>query len=291
VCVDCRDARAFSQQQGPWRHVLKLRVGYELQYFFPQPTPVIMMLNVHRTRAADLDKPDLIVLDPPVQISRYQDGFGNWCSRILAPTGTMRISSDTVVNDTGLSDRIASEAGQMPVQELPEDALGFLIASRYCDSDRLLDLAWTLFSNSGSGWSRVQAICDFVHARIAFGYEHARVTRTASQAYEEGRGVCRDYAHLAIAFCRALNIPARYCSGYLGDVGTPLPYPPGDFAAWFEAYLGGQWHTFDPRNNVPRIGRVLMARGRDAADVAITTTFGPNSLNSFRVWTDEVGGA
>ena len=270
---------------------MKLRVGYELQYFFPQPTPVIMMLNVHRTRAADLDKPDLIVLDPPVQISRYQDSFGNWCSRILAPTGAMRISSDTVVNDTGLSDRIASEAGQMPVQELPEDALVFLIASRYCDSDRLLDLAWTLFGNSGSGWARVQAICDFVHARIAFGYEHARVTRTASQAYEEGRGVCRDYAHLAIAFCRALNIPARYCSGYLGDVGTPRPYPPGDFAAWFEAYLGGQWHTFDPRNNVPRIGRVLMACGRDAADVAITTTFGPNSLNGFRVWTDEVSSA
>jgi transglutaminase-like putative cysteine protease len=250
-----------------------------------------MMLNIHHTRAADLDRPDHIVLDPPVQIARYQDSFGNWCSRILAPTGAMRISSDTVVNDTGLSDRIASEAGQVPVQELPEDTLVFLIASRYCDSDQLLDLAWTLFGNSGSGWARVRAICDFVHARIAFGYEHARVTRTASQAYEEGRGVCRDYAHLAIAFCRALNIPARYCSGYLSDAGTPRPHPPGDFAAWIEVYLGGQWHTFDPRNNVPRIGRVLMARGRDAADVAITTTFGPNSLNSFRVWTDEVGGA
>lgn len=291
ACVDCGDTRAFRNKHGLWTHVLKLRVGYELQYFFPQPTPVIMMLNIHHTRAADLEKPDHIVLDPPVQIARYQDSLGNWCNRILAPAGAMRMSSDTVVSDTGLSDRIAFEAGQVPVHELPADTLVFLTASRYCDNDRLLDLAWTLFGNSGSGWARVQAICDFVHARIAFGYEHARVTRTASQAYEEGRGVCRDYAHLAIAFCRAVNIPARYCSGYLSDVGTPRPYPPGDFAAWFEAYLGGQWHTFDPRNNVPRIGRILMARGRDAADVAITTTFGSNSLNGFRVWTDEVGSA
>jgi transglutaminase-like putative cysteine protease len=203
----------------------------------------------------------------------------------------MRISTDTVVKDSGLPDQKISDAVQVPVELLPEDALVFLIASRFCDSDRLLDLAWTHFSDTNPGWARVQAICDFVHERIAFGYEHARVTRSASEAYEEKRGVCRDYAHLAVAFCRALNIPARYCTGYLGDVGVPPPYSPGDFAAWFEAYLGGQWHTFDPRNNVPRIGRVLLARGRDAADVAITTTFGPNTLNGFRVWTDEIVGA
>jgi transglutaminase-like putative cysteine protease len=206
----------------------------------------------------------------------------------------MCISTDTVVNDSGLADQKMPHAAQAPVELLPDDALVFLIASRFCDSDRLLDLAWTHFSQTNPGWARVQAICDFVHERIAFGYEHARVTRSASEAYEEKRGVCRDYAHLAIlaiAFCRALNIPARYCTGYLGDVGTPPPYPPGDFAAWFEVYLGDQWHTFDPRNNVPRIGRVLLARGRDAADVAITTTFGPNKLNGFRVWTDEVIGA
>jgi transglutaminase-like putative cysteine protease len=200
----------------------------------------------------------------------------------------MRISTDTVVRDTGRPDPVLSGAAQMSVQDLPQETLVFLLASRFCDSDRLLDLAWTLFGKTPPGWARVQAVCDFVHERIVFGYEHARVTRSASEAYEERRGVCRDYAHLAIAFCRALNIPARYCAGYLGDVGTPPPYAPGDFAAWFEAYLGGQWHTFDPRNNVPRIGRVLLARGRDATDVAITTTFGPNSLNSFRVWTDEI---
>ena len=176
----------------------------------------------------------------------------------------------------------------MPVEKLPEEALVFLLASRFCDSDRMLDLAWKHFGGGATGWARVQAICDFVHEHITFGYEHARVTRTASEAYEERKGVCRDYAHLAIAFCRALNIPARYCTGYLGDIGTAPPFPPGDFAAWFEAYLGGQWYTFDPRNNTPRIGRVLIARGRDAADVAITTTFGPNTLKSFRVWTDEI---
>ncbi|HRQ48098.1 MAG TPA: transglutaminase family protein [Rhodocyclaceae bacterium] len=180
------------------------------------------------------------------------------------------------------------DATQIPVENLPEEALVFLLASRFCDCDQMLDLAWMHFGNGATGWARVQAICDFVHQHIAFGYAHARATRTASEAYQERQGVCRDYAHLAIAFCRALNIPARYCTGYLGDVGTLPPYPPGDFAAWFEAYLGGQWHTFDPRNNVPRIGRVLIARGRDAADVAIATTFGPNTLKSFRVWTDEI---
>lgn len=201
------------------------------------------------------------------------------------------MSTDAIINDTGEPDATVREAQQVPIEQLPEDALVFLLASRFCDSDRMLDLAWSHFGNGPTGWARVAAICDFVHQHIVFGYEYARVTRTSSEAYQERRGVCRDYAHLAIAFCRAMNIPARYCTGYLGDVGTPPPYPPGDFAAWFEAYLGGHWHTFDPRNNVPRIGRVLMARGRDAADVAITTTFGPNTLKSFRVWTDEIADA
>lgn len=161
--------------------------------------------------------------------------------------------------------RVLLDVRQAPVEEHPEETLVFLLASRLCDSDRLLDLAWTLFGHERPGWGRVQSVCDFVHERIAFGHEHARVTKTASEAYEEGRGVCRDYAHLAIAFSRALNIPARYCTGYLGDVGAPPPHPPGDFAAWFEAFIGNQWYTFDARNNVPRISRVLIARGRDAA--------------------------
>jgi len=270
---------------------MKLRVGYELRFAFPQPTPAILTLNIHYTRVSDLASPDHIIITPSVPISGYRDGFGNWCSRILAPAGRVRISTDAVVNDTGLPDPVAPSASQVPVEELPDEALVFLLASRFCDSDKLLDLAWELFGKKTPGWARVQAVCDFVHQRIAFGYEHARATRTASEAYQEGRGVCRDYAHLAVAFCRALNIPARYCTGYLGDVGMPPPYPPGDFAAWFEAFLGGRWYMFDPRNNVPRIGRVLLARGRDAADVAMTMTFGPNKLESFRVWTDEIPGS
>ena len=267
---------------------MKIRVGYELQYDFPQPTPAILMLNVHFTRVSDVETPDHMVVSPSVPVSGYRDGFGNWCTRIVAPAGRMVISADAVVRDSGRPDPVAAHAPQVPVEELPEEALVFLLASRFCDSDRLLDLSWDLFGAAEPGWGRVQAICDFTHDRVTFDYEHARVTRTASEAYDERQGVCRDFAHLAVAFCRALNIPARYCTGYLSYAGTPPPHPPGDFAAWFEAYLGGRWHTFDPRNNVPRIGRILLARGRDAADVAMTTTFGPNTLHGFRVWADEI---
>ena len=267
---------------------MKLRVGYELEYEFPQPTPILLMLNVHSSRASDQITPDNIVVTPSAATSGYRDGYGNWCTRMVAPPGLVRLSADSLVHDAGEPDPSVWDAQQVPVEQLPEEALVFLLASRFCESDRMLDLAWSHFGNGPPGWGRVQQICDFVHQHITFGYEHARVTRTASEAYNERQGVCRDYAHLAIAFCRAMNIPARYCTGYLGDVGMPPPYPPGDFAAWFEAYLGGEWYTFDPRNNVPRIGRVLLARGRDAADVAITTTFGPNTLKSFKVWSDEV---
>lgn len=267
---------------------MKQRVGYELRYAFPQPTPAILMLNVHFTRVSDLAAPDNIRLNPSLPMSGYRDGFGNWCCRIVAPAGNLRISADAIVSDSGLPDPVAPGAWQVPVEQLPDDTIVFLLPSRFCDSDNLLDLAWTLFGTAAPGWGRVQAICEYVHHHIAFGYHNARPTRTASEAYRERVGVCRDYAHLAVAFCRALNIPARYCTGYLGDVGTPTPYPPGDFAAWFEAYLGGQWHTFDPRNLVPRIGRVLIARGRDAADVAMITTFGPNTLEGFSVRCDEI---
>jgi transglutaminase-like putative cysteine protease len=267
---------------------MKLQVGYELHYEFPQPTPIILMLNVHHSRVSDLLTPDHMILTPSASIDGYRDGFGNWCSRVVAPAGEMTIAANSIINDSGLPDRQMPDAAQVAVEKLPEETLVFLLASRFCDSDRMLDLSWKHFGGAATGWARVQTICDFVHHHIEFGYDHARVTRSASQAYEERKGVCRDYAHLAIAFCRALNIPARYCTGYLGDVGTAPPYPPGDFAAWIEVYLGDEWHTFDPRNNTPRIGRVLIARGRDAADVAISTTFGPNTLKSFRVWTDEV---
>ncbi|RZJ01690.1 MAG: transglutaminase family protein, partial [Rubrivivax sp.] len=183
---------------------------------------------------------------------------------------------------------VAPAARQNRVEDLPESTLVFLLGSRYCETDQLSDIAWKHFADGPTGWARVQAICDFVHGRIEFGYPHARRTRTALEAYNEGRGVCRDYAHLAIALCRCMNIPARYCTGYLGDYGTPQPWGTMDFAGWFEAYLGDRWYTFDARNNVPRIGRVLIARGRDASDVALSNTFGPNRLEHFKVWADVV---
>ena len=269
-------------------HHLQIKVGYELIYDCPQPTPMLLVLHVHYSRASDLVVPDQIKTTPAVPLSAYRDGFGNWCSRMVAPPGRTTIASMAVVRDSGEPDVVVPSAWQHAVQDLPEEALVFLLGSRYCDTENLSEVAWNLFGQTPPGWARVQAICDFVHNHIAFGYEHARATKTASQAFHERRGVCRDYAHLAVAFCRCLNIPARYCTGYLGDIGMPPPYGPMDFAAWFEVYLGGQWYTFDARNNVPRIGRVLMARGRDAIDVAITTTFGPNTLAGFKVWTDEV---
>lgn len=267
---------------------MKIRVGYELIYECPQRTPMILTLNIHYTRISDILVPDHIVTDPPTPITAYRDGFGNWCSRIVAPPGQIRISADAIVKDNGQPDAIASWAQQHAVEDLPGETLVYLLGSRYCETDRLSETAWTLFGPSPTGWARVQAICDFVHRHISFGYQHARATKTALEAFNERTGVCRDYTHLAIAFCRCMNIPARYCTGYLGDIGVPPAPEPMDFSAWFEAYLGGHWHTFDPRNHIPRIGRVLIAQGRDAADVPISNAFGPNILKSFRVWTDEI---
>jgi len=267
---------------------MKIRVGFEMVYDCPQPTPMILNLNVHFTRVSDLIGRDNLLFDPPVPSTAYRDSFGNWCTRIVAPAGRTSVSADAYVNDSGLPDVIARPAQQLLVRDLPEESLLFLLGSRYCETDRLSQTAWQLFGHGPTGWDRVQAICDYVHQHITFGYQHARMTRTALEAFHDKTGVCRDYAHLAVAFCRCMNIPARYCTGYLGDIGTPKPWGTMDFAAWFEAYLDGNWYTFDARNNTARIGRVLIARGRDAADVAISNTFGPNTLASFKVWTDEV---
>ncbi len=267
---------------------MKIRIGYELIYDCPQPTPMILTLSVHYTRASDIIIPDYLITDPPVPLTAYRDNFGNWCSRIVAPKGQIKLSADGLIRDTGKPDVIVPRARQTPVEKLPDDTLVFLLGSRYCETDRLSETAWQLFDKSPTGWARVQAICNYVNQHISFGYQYARHTKTAWETFQERNGVCRDYAHLAITFCRCMNIPARYCTGYLGDIGIPPPYGPMDFAGWFEAYLDGHWYTFDPRNNIPRIGRVLIARGRDAADVAISNTFGPNTLVSFKVRTDEV---
>jgi transglutaminase-like putative cysteine protease len=267
---------------------VQIRIGYELVYELPQPTPLILALNVHYSRASDIVIPDHMHVVPSVPIHGYRDGFGNWCNRLVAPRGRTRIAATGIVNDSGLPDERRPSAVQHPIEALPEETLVFLLGSRYCETDRLSDLAWKLFADAPPGLARVQAVCDFVHSHIQFGYEFASSTKTAFEVWNQRQGVCRDFAHLAISFCRALNIPARYCTGYLGDIGQPPPYGVMDFAAWMEVYLGGAWHIFDPRNNVPRIGRVLIARGRDAADTAIVTTFGPNRLESFQVFTKEI---
>jgi transglutaminase-like putative cysteine protease len=272
---------------------MQIRVGYELIYDCPQPTPMLLMLNIHYSRASDLLVPDHIKTDPIVPIRGYRDSFGNWCTRMVAPAGRTRITSTALVRDIGLPDVVVPNAKRHEVPDLPDDVLQFLLGSRYCETDQLSATAWALFGPAGahrasSGWGLVQSICNYVNQHIHFDYQQARPTRTAWEAYNERVGVCRDYAHLAITFCRCMNIPARYCTGYLGDIGVPPPYGVMDFAGWFEAYLSGQWYIFDPRNNVPRIGRVLIAQGRDATDVAITTTFGPNVLSGFTVWCDEV---
>ena len=270
---------------------MRIRAGYEISYDCPQPTPMILQVSVHPSRMPDLISWDGLQIDPLIPANTYHDSFGNFCHVIRAPAGRLTLSTDFLVQDSGEPDEVVPDAEQHPLEQLPVDALIFLLGSRYCETDRLVDTAWSLFGHIPKGWPLVQAICDYVHQRIKFGYEHASPNKTAFDAFTEQRGVCRDYAHLAITLCRCMNVPARYCTGYLGDMGTEPPYPPGDFAAWFEAYLGGRWYTFDPRNNVPRIGRILMARGRDATDVAIVTSFGPCTLAGFKVITEEVTSA
>jgi transglutaminase-like putative cysteine protease len=267
-----------------------LKVGYELIYECPQPTPMILSVNVHHSRVDDLVVPDRLQTGPAVDVRPYHDGFGNLCSRLTLPAGRTVLWSNAVVRDAGLADEVAPWARQQTVQDLPDETLVFLLGSRYCDTDKLSQIAWDLFNGTPLGWGRVQAICDYVHSHISFGYHHGRPSKSALDAFNERNGVCRDFAHLAVAFCRCMNIPARYCTGYLSDVGEPPPYAEMDFAAWFEAWLDGRWYVFDPRNHTPRKGRVLIARGRDAADVPISNAFGPNTLTGFKVWTDEILG-
>jgi transglutaminase-like putative cysteine protease len=270
---------------------MKIRAGYDIAYECPQPTPMLLMLSVHPSRTADLITPERLQLDPAVPANPYRDGFGNICHVIQAPAGRITLSADFLIGDSGVPDDVAPGAKQLPLEKLPVDTLVYLLGSRYCETDRFTKLAWSMFGHLAKGWPLVQAICDYVHDQIEFGYQHANPTKTAWHTYAERRGVCRDFAHLAITLCRCMNIPARYCTGYLGDIGVPPEPTPMDFSAWFEAYLGDRWYTFDARHNTPRIGRILMARGRDATDVAISTSFGPCTLADFKVMTDEAPAA
>jgi transglutaminase-like putative cysteine protease len=263
-----------------------IRLGYDIQFELPAAVPMVAMLNVHPSRVPDLLAPDELATDPPLDVSHYIDSFGNRCARFVAPAGKLRLSSSSLIRDSGEPDVVNWNAREPAVAELPNEMLCYLLSSRYCEVDRFSNIAYELFGHLLPGWSRVQAICNWVHQKVAFNYQQARPTKTALDVYTERVGVCRDFQHLAITLCRAMNIPARYATGYLGDIGVP-PRLPMDFSAWFEVYLDNQWWTFDARNNTPRIGRVLMATGRDASDVAITTSFGVANLTHFFVVTDE----
>jgi transglutaminase-like putative cysteine protease len=267
---------------------LIIRAGYDIAFHCQQETPMVLMLSVHPSRQADLLSEHIVRLSNDIASRDYVDSFGNVCTRLVAPPGLLEVRNQFLIRDSGLPDEVVPHARQLAVDELPDDTLRYLMGSRYCDTQKLADLAWSLFAGIEGGWQKVQSICDYVHDHLEFGYHHARCDRTASEGHAERRGVCRDFAHLAVTLCRCMNIPARYCTGYLGDIGVPRDPAPMDFSAWFEAYLGGRWYTFDARHNHPRIGRIVIARGRDAADVAISTGFGFTDLARFSVVTEEV---
>ncbi len=266
-----------------------IRAGYTITFSCTAPTPLLLLLRIRAEREADLATPENPAIYPYLPVRTFHDRFGNFCTRLVLPPGRTTFSNDFTIYDSGREERLPIGLHQHPVEELPDDVLMYLMGSRYCDTQRLMATAWNLFGHTETGWPRLEAILNFTHNRITFGYGFARNDRTASEAYEEQVGVCRDFAHLAITLCRCMNIPARYCTGYLGDIGVPRDPNPMDFWAWFEVYLDGRWHTVDARHNAPRIGRILMARGMDATDAAISVAFGHAQLDEFQVVTEEVG--
>lgn len=265
-----------------------IQAGFDIAFECTAPTPMMLQVHVRPERERDLEQPEHLVTVPHTPFSTYIDEFGNRCTRLVAPAGPLRLSSRLRIRDSGVQESLPWGAQQAQVNALPDAVLVYLLGSRYCDTDRLATEAWAMFGQTPAGWPRVQAILNYTHDRISFGYQHARADRTASESNRERKGVCRDFAHLAITLCRCMNIPARYCTGYLGDIGVPVDPAPMDFSAWFEVFLDGGWHTVDARHNQPRIGRILMARGRDATDAAISTAFGAATLTRFEVITEEV---
>ena len=262
--------------------------GYDIAFHTKAPTPMLLQVHLRPELRKRLKSPEKLRFDPPVPFRTYTDSFGNICTRLITPKGLLKISNRFVIRDSGKPDVMPVKARQAAVEDLPDEVMVYLLGSRYCDTDKLATLAWKKFGKIKRGWPLLKAILDYSHKRIKFGYQHARADRTASEGHDERIGVCRDYAHLAITLCRCMNIPARYCTGYLGDIGVPLDPNPMDFSGWFEAYLGGKWHTMDARHNHPRIGRLLMARGRDATDAAISTAFGSAELKRFDILTKEM---
>jgi transglutaminase-like putative cysteine protease len=268
--------------------IMDIKVGFEISHEAVAPTPMVIMLSIHPSRHGDIIGAESIMAEPDVPIGFYRDSFGNICGRLVAPAGGITLRGHAMVRDSGLPDAVDLDAQQIPIELLPDDVLLYLMASRYCETDKLTDIAWSLFGNTQPGWTRVKAITEFVHNHVTFGYQHAHHMKSAHDVYQQRAGVCRDFAHLALTFCRCMGIPARYCTGYMGDIGIPPDPSPMDFSGWFQVYLSGRWYTFDARHNFPRIGRILMATGRDAADVALTTSFGRMTLTKFVVISDEI---
>jgi transglutaminase-like putative cysteine protease len=279
-----------SSKRGPAAQggtIVLIRAGFRIAIRSEAEMPLLCALSPHPHAVRPVLGTGAVRSDPPVPIETYRDAFDNEISRLTAPPGAITLVSDFVVDQDGAPDEVNRAARQQPVADLPTEILRFLIPSRYCESDLLATEAWSRFGATAEGWARVQAICDFVHGHIEFGYQYGRPTKSAVDVLREGNGVCRDFAHLAVALCRAMNIPARYCSGYLPDIGVPYGGPM-DFSAWFEVWLDGRWYTFDARFNTPRIGRILMVRGRDATDVAMITSFGAHAIERFEVWAEEL---
>jgi len=266
---------------------VQILIGYDIQLDFPKPTAMLGLLHTYPNRY-NMVQPEKFNIDPPIQYELFSDKFGNCCTKLMAPTGKLSLKNEAIIEVNGDLDRIDLDAEELPPYELPYDILEFLYPSRYCEADRLQDFSWKQFGHIPSGYKRALAICNWVHHHIKFDYAYASNTKSACDVLEDGKGVCRDFAHLAIALCRSLGIPARYVTGYLGDIGVPKDPAPMDFSAWLEVYLSNGWYTFDPRHNKRRIGRIVIAYGRDAADVAITTTFGAHRLNYFSVHTKEI---
>ena len=264
-----------------------IKIGFDIAFELSGHTPMVLMLYTHPSRQSDLRATERIVVEPAIPLTEFTDAFGNRCARLHGPPGVLRLRLDSLIEDSGEPDHQPVDATQHNVEDLPDETLQFLLPSRYCEVDKLSNIAWDLFGKTAPGYARVKAIFDWVHDHVTFGYHLADSTKSALDVYDDGKGVCRDFNHLAVAFCRCMNIPARYATGYLGDINFPASGPM-DFSAWFQAYLGGAWHNFDARHNMPRVGRILMATGRDAADVALTTNFGRAVLKKFEIVTEEV---
>jgi transglutaminase-like putative cysteine protease len=271
-----------------------VKTEYDIQFDLPMPTPMVAMLHLHpslksQVKAGNELKVEYIDREMTTEVaaSEYRDVFGNYCTRFVAPVGSIRLSGTSVVELEETADAINAYAQQVPVEELPDEVLQFLLPSRYCQVDQFGPIAQDLFGWMTPGWTKASAIRDWVHEKVMFNYKSARFTKSAMDVFTERVGVCRDYQHLAITLSRCQNIPARYVTGYLGDIRAPFSGA-GDFSAWYEVFLDGRWMTMDARHNEPRMGRVLMATGRDAADVAITTSFGNAVLTNFYVDSYEV---